>query len=262
MPMPQCERVHLDAGVGVRVHARAPVDDAVRARVERDVADLGRERARQRARGSARSSRRAGSATRSAPAPGRCRARRATPTCASTTGCTASWETTGEPSVTTPATRSGRRAPSAFAKTPPRLWPMITTRSPGALGQALEPLLQPRAGDLRAGDVRADAGALRAVAGGAQPLGHRAERAVAGEEARDQQHAAPVARRAPRRRGRRPSAAGPPTRARSGSRARAGGRCGCGSDTIASGCTRSTGCQPPTFDERSDESRRYAPARA
>src|SRR5215211_8791224 len=36
--------VDLDAGVGVRVHARAPVDDAVRARVERDVADLGRER--------------------------------------------------------------------------------------------------------------------------------------------------------------------------------------------------------------------------
>jgi hypothetical protein len=32
--------------------------------------------------------------------------------------------------VTTPATRSGRRAPSAFAKTPPRLWPMITTRRP------------------------------------------------------------------------------------------------------------------------------------
>ena len=31
---------------------------------------------------------------------------------------------------TTPDTRSGRRAPSALANTPPRLWPTITTRSP------------------------------------------------------------------------------------------------------------------------------------
>ena len=52
------------------------------------------------------------------------------PIWASTNGCTASWERSGEPSVTTPHTRSGRPAASALAKMPPRLWPMITTRSP------------------------------------------------------------------------------------------------------------------------------------
>ena len=38
-----------------------------------------------------------------------------------------SWETVGEPSVTMPSTRSGRRTASARANTPPRLWPMIET---------------------------------------------------------------------------------------------------------------------------------------
>ena len=41
-----------------------------------------------------------------------------------------SWETVGEPSVTMPATRSGRRTASARAKMPPRLWPTIVTGSP------------------------------------------------------------------------------------------------------------------------------------
>ncbi len=52
------------------------------------------------------------------------------PTWASTTGCTASIETIGEPSPTMPETSSGRRAASALANTPPRLWPITTTRSP------------------------------------------------------------------------------------------------------------------------------------
>ena len=51
------------------------------------------------------------------------------PTWASTSGWTSSWETVGEPSVTMPSTSSGRRAASAFANTPPRLWPMTITRS-------------------------------------------------------------------------------------------------------------------------------------
>ncbi len=51
------------------------------------------------------------------------------PIWASTMGWTASIDWVGEPSVTIAETRSGRRAPSARAKTPPRLWPMITTRS-------------------------------------------------------------------------------------------------------------------------------------
>ena len=49
------------------------------------------------------------------------------PTCASTNGCTLSWDTVGEPSVTMPETRSGRLTASARANTPPRLWPTIAT---------------------------------------------------------------------------------------------------------------------------------------
>ena len=55
-----------------------------------------------------------------------------TPTWASTSGWTRSWLTVGEPSVTIPATRSGRRTASARAKIPPRLWPTIETFSPQA----------------------------------------------------------------------------------------------------------------------------------
>ena len=72
-----------------------------------------------------------------------------------------------------PATRSGRRAASARANTPPRLWPMIDDALAVALGEALEPRLEPRAGLLGAVDVGADAGAARVVAGCAQPAGHR-----------------------------------------------------------------------------------------
>ena len=53
-----------------------------------------------------------------------------TPTCASTSGWIRSWETVGEPSVTMPSTRSGRRTASARANTPPRLWPTIETFRP------------------------------------------------------------------------------------------------------------------------------------
>src|SRR3954471_22824046 len=58
----------------------------------------------------------------------------------------------------------------------------------GGLGEALEPLGEAIGRRVRAVDVRADAGALRVVPGAAQPLRHQAERVVAGEEARDQQH--------------------------------------------------------------------------
>ena len=39
-------------------------------------------------------------------------------------------DTDGAPSVTIPATRSGRRTATALASTPPRLWPTIVTRRP------------------------------------------------------------------------------------------------------------------------------------
>ena len=52
------------------------------------------------------------------------------PTCSSTSGCTRSMPTVGAPSVTMPDTRSGRRAATTRASTPPRLWPMIATRWP------------------------------------------------------------------------------------------------------------------------------------
>ena len=39
---------------------------------------------------------------------------------------------TGDPSVTMPLTRSGRRTATARARIPPRLWPTIETRSPAA----------------------------------------------------------------------------------------------------------------------------------
>src|SRR6266480_438400 len=59
---------------------------------------------------------------------------------------------------------------------------------PGRIGQAVEPLRQPLHYGAGTVHVRAHAGALRAVSGPAQPLGHQPQRVVAGEEARDQHH--------------------------------------------------------------------------
>ena len=92
-----------------------------------------------------------------------------------------------------PSTRSGRRTASARANTPPRLWPTIETFWPAVLGEALQAGLQPRAGLLGAADVGADPGAARVVAGRAQPVRHRREAAVAGQEAGDQHHGAALA---------------------------------------------------------------------
>ena len=47
-----------------------------------------------------------------------------------TIGLMASGSSCGEPSVTIPETRSGRRRASTFAKWPPRLWPTMAARRP------------------------------------------------------------------------------------------------------------------------------------
>ena len=97
---------------------------------------------------------------------------------------------------------------------------MITTRRPVALGQRLQPLLQPRAGRLRAGDVGADPGALGAPAARAQPLRHRrraSRRRPGSRESAARRGRSPAGTPAPRYTS---SAAAPPTPGRSGPRAR------------------------------------------
>ena len=70
---------------------------------------------------------------------------------------------------------------------------MIVTRPPVRSASASSRSSSRVHATSRAADVGADAGALGVPAGVAQPLAHRAERPVAGHEARDQQHAAAVA---------------------------------------------------------------------
>ena len=64
-------------------------------------------------------------------------------TCRRTSGWTASGSSCGEPSVTSPQTRSGRRAASTLARPPPRLWPITTARLPCSATTLLEALLEP-----------------------------------------------------------------------------------------------------------------------
>ena len=93
----------------------------------------------------------------------------------------------------------------------------------GRLREPLEPLLQPRAGDLGAVDVRADPGALRALAGA------RSQRVIVASEPSPAMKPGISStgrarrRRAPRRRARPSCGAGRPTPVRSASRARAVG---------------------------------------
>ncbi len=95
--------------------------------------------------------------------------------------------------MTIPETRSGRRAASTRAKTPPRLWPMIATRSPEASAKPSRRASSRSRFSSRAADVGADPGAARVVAVLAQPARHRRQRPVAGQEAGDQQHRASLA---------------------------------------------------------------------
>ena len=106
----------------------------------------------------------------------------------STDGDTASWSSTGEPSVITAATRSGCLAASARASVPPRLWPMTTAGSSNASSTGAEPV------ELAAGaaDVEADAAGAHLVAAAAEPSGEHGQRGVAGQEPRDQQHGLPA----------------------------------------------------------------------
>ena len=83
----------------------------------------------------------------------------------------------------------------ARARLPPRLCPITVTGPPVPLGEPLEPLGQPVERLAGAVDVRPRPGGLRAPARAAQPGGHDGERSVAGEEARDEEHPAPVAAR-------------------------------------------------------------------
>jgi hypothetical protein len=81
--------------------------------------------------------------------------------------------------------RAGEHAPAALADDRDLL--------ARVLGEALQAGLQPRAGLLGAADVGADPRAAGVVAVLAQPVGHGRQAAVAGEEARDQQHRAAAA---------------------------------------------------------------------
>ena len=137
-------------------------------------------------------------------------------TCSRTSGWTASGSTCGEPSVTRPQTRSGRRTASTLAMLPPRLCPITTARWPCSATRRSSRCSSRSCAGARAADVGAHPRPGGAVAGAAQPVGHQRQRAVAGHEARDQQHRAPAAvRRAPRRAGSgRASARRPPGRTR------------------------------------------------
>ena len=119
----------LDALVGTRVEARAPVDDPVRARVQRRVAHVAGNGPAMSARKPAQHSPRRQRIEKNPgtwPVP----SAPTRPMCRSTSGLTASIETVGAPSVTRPSTRSGRRTATTRASTPPRLWPTSVTRRP------------------------------------------------------------------------------------------------------------------------------------
>ena len=137
-------------------------------------------------------------------------------TCSRTSGCTASGSTCGEPSVTSPQTRSGRRTASTLAMLPPRLWPITTARWPCSAtrrssrcsSRSCPAPAQPTLARIPARDGP--------VAGAAQPVAHQRQRAVAGHEARDQQRRAPAAVARARRRAGSGRAAAPRPRARHG----------------------------------------------
>ena len=99
----------------------------------------------------------------------------------------------GEPSVIRPRTRSGRRAASDLGHAAAAA--LADHHRPLALlgDQALEPRLETVVSAPAAVDVGHHPGPRGPEAGAAQPVGHRRQRAVAGEEARDQQHRAPAA---------------------------------------------------------------------
>ena len=108
-----------------------------------------------------------------------------TPMEASTSGWMFSIPRTGEPSVTMPLTRSGRRTATARAMIPPRLWPTIATRWPVDVGHPLQALHGAAHDGPEQSTLTRMPGAPRAVAERAQPAGHEGERAVAGEVAGD-----------------------------------------------------------------------------
>ena len=90
--------------------------------------------------------------------------------------------------------------------------------------ELLEQLLEPRDDRARAVHVQPHPGPARPVAGALQPAGHHRERAVAGEEARDQEHRAAAALGRRRRRAGSGRAAAPRSPSRSEPPARAGAR--------------------------------------
>ena len=99
------------------------------------------------------------------------------------------------PSEITRETRSGRRWPSAFAKCPPRLWPIRAICRPASSAIRSARSLERVERAVRAADVPGDAGAVRPVAHPLEPAGHHRHRRVPGEEAGDQHHRAAVAAR-------------------------------------------------------------------
>ena len=120
----------------------------------------------------------------------------------------------GRPAVSrAPPRRSPGRAggcASTFARVPPRLCPTIAARWPCSETKPLEALLQPRHQRARAVHVRRRCRRLgRYPARSRASLHHRRQRAVARQEAGDQQHraSAPSGMPSPRKIGSRSSAA-------------------------------------------------------
>ena len=172
----------------MRVEARPPAHDAVAPRVHRQEADaLGERRlgvGPEVGAAVAPEARVAEEPLDARP----CRARRRRRPAPARAGGSRAARVSGEPSVTIPATRSGRRVASTRAKWPPRLWPMMAARWPWRSTSTSTFSSSALDGRLGAVHVHADPGALRVVARAAQPAGHQRERVVAGEEARDQEH--------------------------------------------------------------------------
>ncbi len=189
--MPTWLALHLDVVVGRRVETRAPVHDAVGARVDREVADAGSEGSRELAGelraavpGQAAMAEEAGRAERSERAEGehldpdqsvdreRVDDRRS--------------DRNDPGHELRPANRErlGERAAAALPDDRDRA---------ARLGEVLEALLEPIDRMAGAGHVEADPRLSRVVAGTSQPSSHGRERRVPGHEPGDQQHRLPAA---------------------------------------------------------------------
>ena len=182
---------HLDL-LGVRVQARAPADDAIVSRVDRDEADVGRE-----GRLEVGHELLAASAITARDLDQSRHAERAEQ--ADGVDLRAHERMDGERVEVRAAERDDPRDQLGPAhgehagEVAAAALPDDRHGRAVSLGHLLQALRQPLDGGGRAVDVRADPRPLRPVAVAAQPCGHQPQRVVAGEKARDQQHRPPAA---------------------------------------------------------------------